>query len=317
MSQDHYIARTYLKHWGDPERKHLIYAYQKSGLKEFVCKPADVCREWNGDLNEKYFKRNPALLGQLRTIFEKNWNAAIEQLKEKSISTNDKFILSGYWAHLITCTPQWRATGVQMLEEQLRQLMHFLAKRKPKDVPFDAALMSSLLNDGKIKAVADPDFIKAMVTTQLLHIAWVLYNQPWTVLENDTGIPFLTSDNPCSIFPDLPFGQPTTRLLPVTPRLALLASLDERNLPAKKIDLKLRPNGSVSGKSTTKSQVKSLNRITVMNAEQLVFCPHKDDGVARLVAKYRDHQVRVRHFHKPIGARDGYYQGVELYVGKS
>lgn len=108
------------------------------------------------------------------------------------------------------------------------------------------------MNDGKIEAVADPDFIKAMVTTQLLHIAWVLYNQPWTVLENDTGVPFLTSDNPCSIFPDQPIGQPMTRLLPVTPRLALLASLDERNLPAKKIDLKLKPNGSVSGKSTTR-----------------------------------------------------------------
>src|SRR5262249_36482566 len=39
-----------------------------------------VCREWNGDLNEKYFEKNPAILGQLRRIFEKDWNKAIEQL---------------------------------------------------------------------------------------------------------------------------------------------------------------------------------------------------------------------------------------------
>jgi hypothetical protein len=236
MSQDHYIARTYLKHWTDTQNRKLLYAYRKSDLKEFPCKPADVCREWNGDLNEKYFKKAPEILGQLRRIFEKDWNKAIEQLTKKSISPDNKFTVAGYWAHLITCTPQWRATGVQMLEEQIKQLMHFLAKRKLRDAPFDASLISTLLNDGRVKPVADPDFIKAMVTKQLLHIAWVLYNQPWTVLENETDVPFVTSDNPCSIFPDTPRGQPTTRLLPVTLRLALLATLDERSPHAAIVD---------------------------------------------------------------------------------
>jgi uncharacterized protein YneF (UPF0154 family) len=280
MAQDHYIARTYLKHWTDTHSRKLLYAYRKSDLKEFRCKPADVCREWNGDLNEKYFKKNPPILGQLRKIFEKDWNKAIEQLTKKSVSPDDKFILAGYWAHLITCTPSWRATGVQMLEEQIKQLMHFMAKRKLRNVPFDASLISSLLNDGRVKTVADPDFIKAMVTKQLLHIAWVLYNQPWTVLENETDVPFVTSDNPCSIFPDAPLGQPTTRFLPVTPSLALFTSLDERNLPAKEINLKLPPSGSVSGKAITKANAKSLNRITVMNAEQLVFSQGTDGGIA-------------------------------------
>src|SRR5262249_739232 len=86
MSQDHYIARTYLKHWTDTQNRKLLYAYRKSDLKEFPCKPADVCREWNGDLNEKYFKKNPAILGQLRTIFEKDWNKAIEQLTKKLLT---------------------------------------------------------------------------------------------------------------------------------------------------------------------------------------------------------------------------------------
>jgi hypothetical protein len=276
-----------------------------------------VCREWNGDLNEKYFEKNPAILGQLRRIFEKDWNKAIEQLTKKSISPDSKFTLAGYWAHLITCTPQWRATGVQMLEEQIKQLVHFIAKRKLRDAPFDASLISTLLNDGRVKPVADPDFVRAMVTKQLLHIAWILYNQMWTVLENETDVPFVTSDNPCSIFPDAPLGQPTTRLLPVTPRLALLATLDERNLPAKEIDLKLPPNGSASGKAITKANVKSLNRVTVMNAEQLVFSNGKDGGIANLVAKYKDYKVRVRHFHMPTKGEEGYYQGIEWYVGKS
>jgi hypothetical protein len=271
----------------------------------------------DGDLNEKYFKKNPAILGQLRTIFEKDWNKAIEQLTKKLLTRDAKFALAGYWAHLITCTPQWRATGVQMLEEQIKQLMHFVVKRKLRGTPSDASLISALLDDGKVKPVADPDFIKAMVTKQLLHIAWILYNQNWTVLENETDVPFVTSDNPCSIFPDAPLGQPTTRLLPVTPRLALLATLDERNLPAKEIDLKLPPKGSVSGKAITKANVKSLNRITVMNAEQLVFSGEKDGEIASLVAKYKDYKVGVRHFHIPIKGEESYYQGIEWYVGKS
>jgi hypothetical protein len=54
-----------------------------------------------------------------------------------------------------------------------------------------------------------------------------------------------------------------------------------------------------------------------MNAEQLVFSNGKDGGIANLVAKYKDYKVRVRHFHMPTKGEEGYYQGIEWYVGKS
>lgn len=63
MANDHFIAQTYLKHFGDPAKGGMLNAYRKSDAKQFPCWPADVCHEWDGDLNPEWLKE-PALLGQ-------------------------------------------------------------------------------------------------------------------------------------------------------------------------------------------------------------------------------------------------------------
>jgi hypothetical protein len=69
MAHDHYVAKTYLKHFGDPAAGGMLRAYRKSDRAEFPCWPADVCREWEGDLNRSWLQE-PTLLGQYRKMFE-------------------------------------------------------------------------------------------------------------------------------------------------------------------------------------------------------------------------------------------------------
>ena len=49
--------------------------------RHFPCWPEAVCAEADGDLNPTYFK-DPAVLGQFRSIFEPRWDAALEAIAE-------------------------------------------------------------------------------------------------------------------------------------------------------------------------------------------------------------------------------------------
>ena len=55
MANDHFVAQTYLRHWLRPGQK-LLHAYSKASAKEFPCRPADICHEWDGDLIQNISK---------------------------------------------------------------------------------------------------------------------------------------------------------------------------------------------------------------------------------------------------------------------
>ena len=54
VSKDHYVAQTYLRHFGDAAVDGMLHGYKRSDGSKFQCWPRDVCHEWDGD-------RNPAL----------------------------------------------------------------------------------------------------------------------------------------------------------------------------------------------------------------------------------------------------------------
>jgi hypothetical protein len=71
----------------------------------------------------------------------------------------------------------------------------------------------------KLDVEIDPNYIKALGTKSLLRAMWQFYNQPWSILSNDTPYPFLPSDNPSAILPPDVIGGPAARILPLSPNL--------------------------------------------------------------------------------------------------
>jgi hypothetical protein len=123
MANDHFIAQTYLKHFGDPSKAGMLHGYQKSTGKYFPCWPKDVCREWDGDLNPLLVKKE--LLGDFRKMFEPHWNAAITALHSRALTPGDKFAISGYFANLMVCTPTWRRIGVTVYNDHAKSFLIF------------------------------------------------------------------------------------------------------------------------------------------------------------------------------------------------
>lgn len=312
MARDHFVAQTYLKHWGNPQSG-MLRGYGKQSAKEFPCAPKDVCHAWDWDVNP-YFKQNVRLLGEYRKIFEPQWNPAVAAVRSGQISAEDKFALAGYWALLTTCTPAWHRNAVQVAEHQLADFIPLVARHVAREKPEYGDFIEQALAEGRIEPNPDGQHIKAMLTQQLTRTTLLLYQLDWTIVRNRTLTPFITSDNPSSVLPRRPFSNNLKRFLPLSPDLALFAVIDPTIRRSTALpDLEKAPPGRVRRVEVKRKQVARLNRVTVMNADELVFSPEALRPVRRLVRNHRDFKVTVEHTRFPT-PEGGYITASTLVV---
>ncbi|MGC2225083.1 MAG: DUF4238 domain-containing protein [Methylocella sp.] len=286
MAEDHYVAQTYLRNWCLVENKSPLQAYRKSDLKQFPCWPANVCREWDGDLNPTYFD-NPAVLGDFRKIFEPKWKSTVEGVSAGNIDPEDKRVLSMAWAHFSLCPPAQRERAKTIYTKEARALA---------------------LN---IEIEREHDFFKRFATMRLTEATWIFYNQEWIILLNETETPFLTSDNPSAIVPE---SKPQERILPISPSLCLYAKIVKPFADTDHFDLGSPPKGSTF-RRISRPRAMEINRFTIINANDLVFSQSVDVGIAALVKKYRDVRPRVEPTRAAPPADGGALIGATLTIG--
>jgi Protein of unknown function (DUF4238) len=297
MAKDHFVSQTYLRPWCDPERRPPLQAYRKSGQEPFRCSPKDVCWEWDGDLVPGYLT-DPSLLGQFRNIFEPKWKPTVERVGTRTINQEDKFLLSMAWAHFFLCPPAQREIIKAIYANEARALAPTLLEGHR----LDPATLT-------IEIDRAPDFFKGFVTKHLSEATWVFYNQDWMILINDTDTPFITSDNPSAFIPG---SSPPERLLPISPSLCLYAKIDMSFAEKDHFDLEQPPKRSITFCKISKHDAKEINRITVVNARDLVFSQSEDVGIEALVKKWRDYKPEVESVSFP--ADDGALKGATLTI---
>lgn len=319
MAQDHYIAQTYLKHFGDDGQGGMLHAYRKSGAPPHPCWPKDVCREWDGDLNPRL--SDPELLGEFRDIFEPHWNESIERILSGEMTPHDKFVVSGYLANLMTCTPTWRRVCVKVHNDLVKGYLSFSRRMKAKhggmpELPADAI---EAMERGEITLNTDPDYIKALVTRQVLDIAVTIYQQNWLIIRHDTDQPFVTSDNPVAMWDGI---ARKTRFLPITPQLCLAVEYGNVNLEHARLTpeevracLAQPPRGRIRTVQYNKAGVKVINRLVAQCAEEFVFSPAASSGIEALVKKYAKYRVDAEYVELPgAPGEDAIYRGTIIRV---
>jgi hypothetical protein len=298
MARDHFVAQTYLKHWTHPQSG-MLRGYGKQSGKELPCAPKDVCHAWDWDVNP-YFKKNARLLGEYRKILEPQWNPTVAAVRSGQISAEDKFVLAGYWALLTTCTPTWHHNAVKVAEGQLADFIPLVARHLANEKPEYGDFIEQALAEGGIEPNTDRQHIKAMLTQQLTRTTLLLYQLDWTVIRNRTQAPFITSDNPSSVLPRRPFLNILRRFLPLAPDLALFATIDPTTKRSTELpNLEKTPPGRVHHAQVTRKQAARLHRVTVINADELVFSVEACRPVRRLVRNHRDFKVAVEHARFP------------------
>lgn len=322
MANDHFVAQTYLKHFGDSTTGGMLRAYRKDGKAPFPCWPEAVCREWDGDLNPKYLS-SPELLGQFRSIFEPHWNEAVEHLKSRNLSVNDKFVISGYFANLLTTPPGTRRLLADMHSKHVTGRLSFDKRMKTKYGGFKNLPVEGieLIEAGELKLETDDDYVKAVVTRGMMDYVITAFNQDWTILHNDTDTLFITSDNPAAVR-EQGDVQPNIRFLPLTPRLCL-SVIFERSIRTK-LDptvlarmIQSRPQGAIRHLRVTASEVRGINRDIARCAEQLVFASQNLPSLAAFVARQGRFRLMADYVEVPSAQqKDTFYQGVITRVGE-
>jgi hypothetical protein len=230
------------------------------------------------------------------------------------VSAEDKFVLAGYWALLTTCTPAWHKNAVGAAEGQLADFVPLVARHLANQKPEYRDFVEEALAKNWIKPNPDQQHIKAVLTQQLTRTTLLLYQLDWTFLQNRTEALFITSDNPSSILPRRPFSNNLVRFLPLAPDFALLAVIDPTATRlADTPDLEKAPPGRVRRAQVTRKQAARLNRVTVMNADELVFSVKADRPVRRVVRNHKDFNVAVERtrFSIPDG---GYINGATMVL---
>jgi Protein of unknown function (DUF4238) len=307
MSQDHYVAQTYLEKWCDPANRDHLHVYRKSSLQCFPARPYAVCREQDGDKTPGYLADESAL-GKFRARFEPTWNRAIEAAAHRAITPEEKFFISGYWANLTLTTPTVQSLGVDLYKREVESLAAAIRKDRP---PPDS------LTQIDIEAHIDPVFVKTVAAQSLLSGAWQFYNQSWAIFANDTPHPFITSDNPSALIP-APQGVPSIRCLPLSPRLCIVAEMKSHAAVPDVLDLShltQPPMGVIRYGPANSDQARKINRAITVTALDLVFSSKADAGVARLVEKYRHDGVRLRH--RAFNYSGEFFTHHSTYLGKS
>jgi Protein of unknown function (DUF4238) len=325
MARDHFIAQTYLKHFGDAKLGGMLHVYRKSDSPAyFRCWPQDVCYQWDDDLNPEFLPHRPELLGDFRKMCEPNWDISIESLlSREKIPDTDRFVISAYFANLMTCTPAWRRVGVEIYNRHLAGDLLFAKKMKEKhggqtDLPVEAIEM---MERGEKTISTNPAKIKAVVTRHLLEHACMMYNQDWTVLNNDTDQPFITSDNPVAIMYSGKTGERVTRFLPITPRLCLsvtyaMSRINLKNPKDHLFDFLKPSHGKTTYENVNSVGARNINRVVAMCGEEIVFSSMAQRGVEGLVKRYADYGIYAEYIESHVDSEDSINQGSIIRVGK-
>jgi hypothetical protein len=301
MRDDHYVAKTYLRHFAGPSR--MLRAYRKSNGATFPCRPRDICREPDGDIIPDFLSE-PGYLGEYRAGFEPLWNSGVAALKARSLDMRDKLHIAGYWAQLLVCTP----TRTRVAVEMSNHIVINTVSAYKADEKLRAAIED--LERGEITVQTETDFVRAASARSVLEFAWALYNADWDVYENDTGTEYLTSDNPAS-FEDQgdtwgpPGSVPFVQYLPMTPRLCLTCDLTRNpgSFMHTKRDFTKEPKGTIRGGFVNLETVHAINTCTAKCAEDLVLTTVESDYARDLTARYSRFRVETetKRFKEPKG----------------
>jgi hypothetical protein len=299
---DHYISQTYLKHFIGSNGCLVPYYKQGHVIVGKPKRPKSLCYETEGDTN-KYFA-NHRLLDQFLPAFENPWHDNIAKLERGHIDSKTKFELSGYIAFLRSCTPTAKRLGQQLIAGIIKPLAYKVMENNlEKDnviAKKDKAILKNDIKDNKIELNIDRDFAHAQHMIALVGMFYQLYCSQWRVLVNKTDMPFITSDNPATLYFKDDNQQIGGTYVPIKPNMALLILPNfSINNPTYE-DVKKYDNSKDISGIIKPQYVNELNIHTIRCAENIVIHQKYEKWLEELVLKHRNWRTETKVSHIPI-----------------
>jgi hypothetical protein len=296
MPLDHYISQVHLKKFYSPALGNRMYAIRKTDLKIFTPRSEDVCRIMDGSMNA-YLQEDRAIEDFLKTI-EPNYNAALDKLIAGKIDNECIYIIAGFLAYVICCSPagmRIQSSPLKSAVQTTAAMMDAQGLMPPAPAELGGARMSELLRDGIIEVTIDPKYPQAIGINSILKLTATFGNFKWEILHNDfDDSQFFTSDFPAAI-EKTNDPRVLNRIVPLAPNLALRI-MPDLTLGRDRLNFSFA-NFSSCNRTLRHKEVVKLNSLIVRCAEDTVFYRDDRPWVCPFVAKNGHYRIEP-HTHR-------------------
>jgi len=300
MPLDHYVSQVHLKNFYSPKLKCLMYAIRKNDLKSFPTNSDSVCRIESGSTN-LYLQDVRAIEGFLKGI-EPKYNTAIRKLAENQIDAECIYVIAGFVAYVLTCSP----AGMRIKSKYLKSMVEEVTQIADKQDLFPAPppelageSLSQLIKDGKVNVDIDPKYPQAIGINSIMSVTNKFGNFAWEVLINPySDSPFFTSDFPVTI-EETDDPRIRNRVIPLSPSLAVRIRPDP-NFEEEQSRFSFS-NFRYLIKKINRTQVTNINRQVVRCAENMVFYRDDNEWIPRFVKKNASFRIESKIHRIPRG----------------
>lgn len=301
MPLDHYVSQVHLKRfYAAALDSQKMYAFRKSDGHAFICGAEDVCRLPEGNTNA--YLLEPRLVEDFMKLIEPKYNAACAALATGEITPDAVFVVAGFTAFVMSCSPAAIRLGVAPLQDSLALGSEILdrAGQIPKAPPeLGGKTLNELLADGTVAFEIDGKYPQAVGISNIVNHVTQYGNFHWDMLVNEhADTPFFTSDFPVAVEPS---SDPriVNRIVPLTPSLAIRIC-PRIELAGRKLNPTFK-HFSYQRHRPSRSEIVALNRAIVRCAETLVFYPLTAKWVAGFVRRQARFRIEIDTTNVPQG----------------
>lgn len=276
MAKDHYIARTYLRNFS-ANNNEMVLAYRKKTMEKLGEVPVkSICYKKDWSTNE-YFSENPRIIEDFLKIAEPNWNKCVNDLTKGFCCPELKFTASLYLAFLRICTPTAVRLNASLLKGVVDLTHKFLEEKSLENPESQHHDMFQKIKDlGGVTIKVNDKYSSAIAISGIGNAVESFSSCDWRILVNETGIPFLTSDNP--VIPYRFIKNAAVWYCPITPYFAISFS------PIHKVHQNQKGYDVISIK---KADVKKYNKLIVKGAEDIVIYNPAISNIYEIMDRYK------------------------------
>lgn len=289
MALDHYIPQVYLRQFNTINGVDGFTGIKKSNGEIFPTKSKDVCRIESFNTNE-YFDE-PRLIEDFLKTIEPKVNDSINKINNQNIDYECIYAISGLIAYINSCSP-----GAIRLSNKLTQKTteHYLrigdqlGKFPSFHTDTEDLNIGDLIDEKELTVSVDNKYCHAIGVSNILQTLFTFGNFKWEILQNNSTMPYITSDYPIAIEQTF---DPTivNKIFPLTPKIAIKI-YPERIYNADDKKVKFDYFG-VSYKKVDFKIVDSINREIIKSAESLIFAMKIDKSILNYVKQFGCYHV--------------------------
>ncbi len=298
MALDHYVPQVHLKNFYASELGDAFYCIRKDELKLFHQSSSGVCRIEENSTN-LYLKDVRAVEEFLKEI-EPKYNSSVAKLKSGEIDSETIYVLAGFMAYIITCSPAGMRIQSNPLKGAVEETMKVIEKHGDFPAPPESLGRKSLserIESGKVKI--DPKYPQGIGISSIRSMVKVFGNFRWEILLNlFNDSPFFTSDFPV-VFEKTKDLRVINKVVPLTPTLAVRIR-PNIELDRDKVNSEFGEFQS-STKKLSRKEVSAINRDIVRCAESIVFISKKLPWVEKFVKNNSKYRIEVKTIEIPDG----------------